>query len=31
VQLVRDLESRAKDTALRDSISAMRKNYEIRQ
>ncbi len=31
LQLVRDLESRAKDAALRDSISAMRKNYEIRQ
>ena len=30
-QLVRDLESRAKDTALRESISAMRQNYEIRQ
>jgi hypothetical protein len=30
-QLVRDLESRAKDTALRDSINAMRQNYEIRQ
>jgi len=29
-QLVRDLESRAKDTALRESISAMRQNYEIR-
>lgn len=30
-QLVRDLESRSKDTALRESISAMRQNYEIRQ
>jgi len=30
-QLVRDLESRSKDTALRESISAMRVNYEIRQ
>jgi len=30
-QLVRDLESRTKDTALRESISAMRQNYEIRQ
>jgi len=29
-QLVRDLESRSKDTALRESISAMRQNYEIR-
>lgn len=31
VQLERDLESRAKDTALRNSINAMRENYEIRQ
>jgi hypothetical protein len=31
LQLQRDLESRAKETALRDSISAMRQNYEIRQ
>ncbi len=31
LQLVRDLESRRKDTALRDSITAMRNNYEIRQ
>ena len=31
LQLQRDLESRAKETALRDSISAMRENYEIRQ
>jgi PPIC-type PPIASE domain len=30
-QLVRDLESRSRDTALRESISAMRQNYEIRQ
>ena len=29
-QLLRDLESRNKDTALRESISAMRQNYEIR-
>ncbi len=31
LQLERDLESRAKETALRDSISAMHQNYEIRQ
>ena len=31
LQLRRDLESRAKETALRDSISTMRQNYEIRQ
>jgi hypothetical protein len=31
LQLQRDLEARAKDTALRDSITAMRQNYEIRQ
>ena len=31
LQLQRDLESRAKETALRDSISTMRQNYEIRQ
>jgi hypothetical protein len=31
LQLQRDLESRAKETALRDSISAMHQNYEIRQ
>lgn len=31
LQLQRDLESRAKDAALRDSINAMRENYEIRQ
>jgi hypothetical protein len=30
-QLTRDLESRAKDKALRDSVSTMRQNYEIRQ
>lgn len=30
-QLQRDLESRARKAALRDSISAMRQNYEIRQ
>jgi len=30
-QLVRDLESRARDTTLRDSINALRQNYEIRQ
>ncbi len=30
VQLERDLESRARDTALRGSIIAMRENYEIR-
>jgi len=30
LQLQRDLESRAKDSALRDSIDAMRQNYEIR-
>jgi parvulin-like peptidyl-prolyl isomerase len=30
-QLVRDLESRSKDAALREGISAMRQNYEIRQ
>lgn len=30
-QLQRDLESRAKEAALRESISAMRENYEIRQ
>jgi hypothetical protein len=30
-QLQRDLEARAKETALRDSITAMRQNYEIRQ
>ena len=30
LQLQRDLESRAKDKALRDSIDAMRQNYEIR-
>ena len=31
VQLERDLESRAKETALRDSINATRENYEIRR
>ncbi|MEZ5502204.1 MAG: peptidylprolyl isomerase [Halioglobus sp.] len=31
VQLQRDLESRNKEAALRDSIRAMRQNYEIRQ
>lgn len=31
VQLVRDLESRARETALRESIIAIRQNYEIRQ
>tara|TARA_R110002072_G_scaffold102440_2_gene225293 strand:- start:13099 stop:14031 length:933 start_codon:yes stop_codon:yes gene_type:complete len=30
-QLQRDLESRAKETALRESIEAMRQHYEIRQ
>lgn len=30
-QLQRDMEARAKETALRDSITAMRQNYEIRQ
>jgi parvulin-like peptidyl-prolyl isomerase len=31
LQLQRDLESRAKEKALRDSITALRENYEIRQ
>jgi len=31
VQLLRDLESRAKDAALRDSLSTMRQHYEIRR
>lgn len=31
LQLLRDLESRAKEAALRKSINAMRQNYEIRQ
>jgi hypothetical protein len=31
LQLLRDLESRAKEAALRNSINAMRQNYEIRQ
>ena len=31
LQLQRDLESRAKEAALRDSIIGMRQNYEIRQ
>jgi hypothetical protein len=31
VQLVRDLELSAKETALRDGISALRQHYEIRQ
>lgn len=31
LQLLRDLESRAKEAALRESINAMRQNYEIRQ
>jgi parvulin-like peptidyl-prolyl isomerase len=30
-QLQRDLESRAKDEALRDSINTMRQNYEVRR
>ncbi len=30
LQLLRDLESRAKAAALRDSINAMRENYEIK-
>ncbi|MEZ5572579.1 MAG: peptidylprolyl isomerase [Halioglobus sp.] len=31
IQLLRDLEARAKDAALRDSIATLRQNYEIRR